>query len=283
MSQSVIERGLGRHKGKEEKTMKEREVINKIKSLRKIEPNENWVSLIKSEIFNNSQEETFSSFTYRFLFSKSMTTAFVTLGFVAFIFVSAQGAYPGDPLYSVKRATEKGNAIFVSQENKSDFNFRMANKRLEEISEILKRNQVEKLSLAIEELESAKNKIQNDFTRSVESKPRERKVEIAKGFASTILEMEDREELILGSLAVKVDDKKESIDSNKELAFLLIEDFEERSLTEEDELLLEEAKKFFEQGKYLLALRVIEQASQSEKDKEVENEKQNNNEEEKEN
>jgi len=255
--------------------MEEREIINKIKSLQKIEPNGNWVSLTKSEIFDNTQRESFSSFIFRSFFTKSAMTAFASLGFIALIFVSAQGSFPGDSLYPVKRAAEKGRIIFVSQENRQDFNIEMANKRLEEISEIVRRNQIEKLSLAIKELEAAKSEMQKDFARSVESKPKEEKVDIAKNFASTILKIEDREGLIFESLGVRVDENKGSL-NNKDLAFFLIQDLEERSLTEEDELLLKKSKEFFEQGNYSLALRFISQAGQpTEEDSEDEKNEKN--------
>ncbi len=152
----------------------------------------------------------------------------------------------------------------------------MGDNNYNKISEIIKRNQIERLSLAVDELESMKAEMQKDFARSVENKPREEKVEIAKNFASTILEIEDREELLLGSLGVKVDEKREPASNNKELAFLLIEDLEERFLTEKDELLLKEAKEFFEQGNYSLALRTVSQAGQQEENGDVESEDEEN-------
>ena len=240
--------------------MEKKDLVSKLKSLQEIKPESNWVSLTRSEIFDK-KEKSFSEFLTNKFFVKSSMTAFASLGLVAFLVISAQGAYPGDTLYPVKRMTEKGKMAFLSQEAKQDFNLLLTQKRLEEVSEMVKRNQIEQLSLAVEELESVKSKIEKGFARSVENKTREEVVAMTRDFAPTLLEIEDEKEMLLGPLGVRVE-RGDSSDTMKDSASFLIKDLEERDLTEKDELLLQEAKDLFEEKNYRSSLKTVLQVGQ---------------------
>ncbi len=240
--------------------MKEKEVINKIKSLKQIKPNKNWALLTKSEIFDRKEEVLFDPI--RHLLTRSTATAFASLGFVAFIFVSAQASFPGDTLYPVKKITEKGRMAILSETNRREYNMELTNRRLEEIAKVIQKDEIEKLSLAVKELESMKSEMQKDFSRSVKNKSKQETVEIAKNLAPALLEIEDKEELLLGALSVRMEDNKESASVSEKSVSILIEDLEERTLAEEDEILLQEAKQHFKDKNYSLALRTVLQVGQ---------------------
>ncbi len=250
--------------------MENNEIISKIKSLKKIKPDSDWVSLTKSEVFDNNDnvKKPFFSFDFENVFARSSITAVASFGLIILMVVSAQNASPGDYLYSVKRMTEKGKMMFVSQEDRSDFNTLMAYKRLNEISEIIKRNQIERLSLAIKELEEAKSEMQKDFAKSVENESKEEATKRAREFASNVLEIENEKEMLLGPLGVKVDDSESSFESSRYLLNFLIEDYEQRNLSKRNELLLKEAKDLLEQENYNSGLKVILQID-SERDMEI--------------
>ena len=183
-------------------------------------------------------------------------TAVASFALIALLIVSAQTATPGDLLYNLKRFSEKGQMALISPENQQEYNLLLANRRLDEVSELITRNEIEKLSAAIDELEKMKSKIQRDFAQSIESKPKEEAVEIARNFAPSILEIEDKEELLIGSLGVRAEDEISS-SAAKDLASLLIDDLKNRSLTEKDEELLESAIEYFENGNYRTSLRTL--------------------------
>jgi len=227
-----------------------KEIINQIESLREIKPDSFWVSSTRGKIFEEKE-----SFSFNF-FSKPAMATFATLSFVTVLMFSAQTANPGDTLYLVKKMTEKSRFALVPQESKQDLDFLLAHRRLDEVSEIVRKQEIEKLSLAIKELESVKSRMQKNFAQSVESKPREEAVKIAKNLAPAVLEIEDKEELLIGSLGV-VTDTNLSSSTAKELAFFLIQDYQERSLTEMDQVLFDKAVKEFENESYRSALRTV--------------------------
>jgi hypothetical protein len=233
--------------------MNEKELILKIQSLKKIKPNSTWVVSSKENIFKEQESLIFS---WQRVFVRPAMAGFASLGFIAALMVSAQTASPGDALYTIKKISEKSRMALTSQDNRQDMNLLLAHRRLDEVSEIIKKQEVEKLSLAIKELESVKERMQKDFAQSIEKKPKEEAIKIAKSFAPSLLEIEDKQDLLIGSLGVAVDTGLSS-NTAKELAGLLIEDYQERSLTEKDKELLERAKQEFETENYRTALRDV--------------------------
>jgi hypothetical protein len=244
--------------------MQEKDLILKIKKLKEIKPNSYWVSSTRETVFQAEERSAFSFFLQSF--SKPAMTTLASFGLIAVLTVSAQTASPGEALYHVKRITEKGRMALTSQDNKQDFNLLLAHRRLDEVSNIVKKNEIEKLSLAVKELESMKSKIQKDFVQSIESKPKEEVIKIARNFAPSVLEMEDKEDLLIGSLGVKVESELAS-STAKNLAELLIEDYQERSLTENDQKKLVQAQEDFSKENYRSALRnVLEIGQEREKE-----------------
>ncbi len=234
--------------------MQEKDLLSKIESLKEIKPDSHWAVLTREKIFDKKEEP----FVFPFLqmFGRPAVAAFASLGFAAVLFVSAQSAVPGDALYLVKRVSEKGQMALTSEEGKQDFNLLLAHRRLDEVSEIIRRNEINRLSSALKDLEMMKAKMHRDFAQAIESRPREEAIEIAKNFAPSILEIEEKEDLLMiDSLGVRIDEV--SSNAAKDLVSLLIEDFENRSLTEEDEILLEEAKTMFKEKNYRTALKSV--------------------------
>lgn len=156
----------------------------------------------------------------------------------------SQNALPGDPLFILKRVTEKGMAVFISEEGQPKRNMELANRRLEELNEIAEKNEVKKLAPAI-----------NEYQASVSAAAKRLvKVErINKDIVAQAKKLEENKEKVEGVLATKIDTEE----YDNALAGLVeneIKDLEERTLTDEQKEMLDEARVDLEAGNYAEAL-----------------------------
>lgn len=160
--------------------MTEKELIGKIRRLSQIKPSKDWASLTKNQILG--EEPKISFFPYFELLARikvlakpgsyfkpafaGLMTIFVLFG----VFSFAQNSLPGDILYSLKKIVEKGQAVFVSSDEKPVFQLKLANERLED----LVKAPVKNLAPTISEFqanisEAAKNiSDESDLTRILE-------------------------------------------------------------------------------------------------------------------
>ncbi len=164
------------------------------------------------------------------------------------VFSFAQNSLPGDILYSIKKLTEKGQAIFVSKEELPKYNLEIANKRLDELTEIAQTNQVKKLAPAIQEFQA-------NVSKAAESLARTKNSDVPK-IVSEIKKMKETKENIESSLATKFgDDEIRDLDSaSLQLIEREIKYLEGRTLTDPQKELLIQAKKDLESGDYEDAL-----------------------------
>jgi len=147
--------------------MKEKELILKIKALRNIKPDQNWVAFNKVEILGEEPKVNWISVLEFFpgLIYKHSRLAFASLiifGFVVSAFGFAQGALPGDPIYALKRISEKTCLAFVSERDLPQAQLAFANKRLEELNTIAQTNQVKKIAPAVQEFQANISKAAKD-------------------------------------------------------------------------------------------------------------------------
>ena len=221
--------------------MNETELIQQIKKLKEIKPRKDWVLLTKKEILR--EETKFELFPF---FRPVYAGLFLFL-FVVSVFQLSQRALPGDVLYPLKRISEKAQAIFVSDKELPKYNLELANKRLQELTQIAKKNEVKKLAPAINEFqanvsEAAKNlaKVQNVDKEIVEKAQR----------------LEENKEKVEGVLGTNIGDEeyKEYENSLAKLVENQIKDLEQRTLTDEQKEILAEVKLDFEAGNYTDAL-----------------------------
>ena len=217
------------------------ELIKKIQELKQIKPGKDWVVLTKSQILAEEPKVLF------FPFFKPVLATVTAFGILFGIFSLAQNSLPGDFLYSIKKITEKSQAVFVSEEEKPAFQFELANKRLEELTKIAQTNQVKKIAPAITEFQA-------DVSEAAKSLVKMKKVD-AELVAQT-KKLEENKESVEKVLATKI----ETEEYDQALAQLVesqIKDLEEGTLTENQGKLLEGAKENFEAGNYSQALEKI--------------------------
>ena len=174
----------------------------------------------------------------------SLIAVFIILG----AFGSAQNSLPGDILYTLKKAAQKSQAVFVSEKETPAFQLKLANDRLEDLAKAPAKN----LAPTINEFqanlsEAAKYIAKINATTSDQI--------IIKNIVKETKKLEENKQKI-ESLGVVLDNKGTS-EFNNALAKVvenLIKDLETRTLTGEKTEMVSQMKELFEQGKYSDAL-----------------------------
>src|SRR3989338_5497345 len=121
--------------------MREKDLIKQLKGLKEIKPRKDWVLLTKSQILSEPGRELetkISVFHWKLAFAP-MISVFIVIGLFGF----ANSTVPGDFLFPVKKVTEVVQVgLSLTSAEKSEVHLRLANRRLEELSEIAEANKV---------------------------------------------------------------------------------------------------------------------------------------------
>jgi hypothetical protein len=221
--------------------MTEAGLVKKIQVLKKIRPRKDWVVLTKSQILGEEPKILF------FPFFKPALATVTAFGILFGVFSLAQNSLPGDILYPLKKIAERGQAVFVSEEEKPTFQFELANKRLEELTEITQTNQVKKIAPAIEEFQA-------NVSEAAKSLVKVKKVD--EKIVAQTKKLEENKESIEKVLATRIE-IKEYDNALAQLVEGQIEELKNQSLTEAQQELLEGAEEDFEAGNYNQALEKI--------------------------
>jgi len=229
--------------------MTEAELIKKIKTLKEIKPRNDWVLLTKSQILGDVEVRP-QHFLFPF-FKPAYAGIFVVL-FLIGLFEFSQSAFPGEPLYFIKRASEKAVVSFTSQEQKSKVNLESANKRLEELNQIVQNNEVKKLAPTMSEFQA-------NVSEAAKNLVNVKKVD--EGLVAQTQKLEENKEKVEKVLATKIE-TEEYDNALSRLVEREIQDLRERTLNEEQTVTLQEAKADFEVGNYSEALIKILSLSQ---------------------
>ena len=244
--------------------MEEKDLIQKLTLLKEVKPRENWVIFAKSRILeqnlNLAQEEVgqeslgsrvghFVSYL-RYLEKPAFVftaLAFVVLGGVGYKI--SQNSLPGDALYPVRSVIEKattGSDALASLE--------VAQRRLEDLKRVVEENKVKNLSQATQEFNLRVAEVSKGLLQLVENEPDKalqasrELVQLQKGKAQI--------EQILGAAIGKKETSKLT-SATKILVEAELNDLVERTLTNEQEELLEEAIAAYQAEDYEAALEKI--------------------------
>jgi hypothetical protein len=215
-------------------------LISRLRELRNVKPEKEWVSSAKLSILGQEEKRTFLPFFQPALAGVTFALALLVFGF-------AQNSLPGDLLYSLKRVSEDGRMIFVSDQIREQINLEMANKRLTELALLAEKNETGRLPQAINEFQDSIAKLATDS--SDESDPVKNKEMVDK--------MANEMQTVMAYLGADIggeefEELKERTDT--EYVKYLIADMNERSLTESQQDVLKQMIKLAEQGEYLSAL-----------------------------
>jgi len=251
--------------------MQEKELINKLRELRQIKPRKTWVILAKNQILDNASVDNvnavkpvqkrswFTSLNLlpALIYQRKLAYAFATLLFAMVgIFGFAQYTVPGDVLFSVKKITEQSQTALIPKENQLKSNLEVANKRLNELTQVVKDNKTQNIAPAINEFQASISQATKSLINSINQKD----ITIsAKDIAVQIKKIEDGKKQ-LQTYGVNLETTSESKDLNNALDFLVqkeIDSLENTTLTEDQQKIADEVKSLYTDGKYLDALETI--------------------------
>jgi len=226
-------------------TLTDKELIGKIKELRHIEPKKEWVSFNKKSLLG--EEPSIMFFPYLKPAFAFLAVAFVLCGTtLGYSFVKS--SLPGDVLYVLRKTVHEGQAIFVSDDEKSAFQLGLANDRLQDLATAPIKN----VGPTIDEfqanmLEAAKSLSKMDISTS--------SVETIQKIVEETKKLEENKQKA-ESLGVFIGEDKTAEFENifKAIVANLISDLENRTLDEEKTDLLVRIKELFDQAKYSDAL-----------------------------
>ena len=238
--------------------MNDKELIGKIKELRSVKPSQDWVSFTKNRIlteekfgYQEQDASVFSVFRYKLALAP-LLGVFVVIGLFGF----AQSTIPGDFFFSVKKMTETVQVGLTSIAEKPKVQLQLANRRLEELSRIAESNRTGNLAPAIEEFQASVAEAARDLAAmgNVTSSDQIVLKELIEE-SRKLSEGKERVESVLGTKIGDTEELETALGSlEKKTAEYLIEDLENRTLSEGYQEKLEEAKENFDAGDYQEAL-----------------------------
>lgn len=173
------------------------DVISQLKSLKEVEPNENWVVSVREEILTNAPINDdldvnfiekpskldnlmyiYESISRKYKFVPSLASMSIVLLVGSFVTVTAaKTSLPGDPLYAVKIANESLMLAVTNDDDKPSVEMEIAGIRLEELTEVSKKasdagqqQKVEQLVKTFEEKVASANDKMSKISQKSEKK-----------------------------------------------------------------------------------------------------------------
>ena len=233
--------------------MTEAELIKKIKTLKEIKPRKDWVVLTKTQILGNVEVRP-QLFLFPF-FKPAYAGLFLFLLLIGLAEFS-QGALPGDPLYSLKRISERTQSVFVSKEEQPKLQLELTNKRLEELNKVAEANQVKRLAPALNEFETTKIAAKKEVVNSIKNKSGKEATKVAKDIASKLNEVNENEKKVYATLNIESTGGVEQT-AEKAVVEILIKDAKNSTLTEEQKTDLVKVEEYYKMGDYQEALNLF--------------------------
>jgi len=233
--------------------MTDTNLVRKIQLLKEIRPRKDWVLLTKSQILGKepSSIEQFSTFLRVFFRFKPAFATLVVLVILGGSFGLAQNSLPGDLIYPLKKITERGQAVFVSESELPKYNLEIANKRLEELTRIAQTNQVKKLAPAISEFQASVSKAAQNLAKIKEP---EKGYEAGKTVVVEIKKLEENKQKI-ETFGVVIGDAEEIENVMCQLVERDIKNL--GTLLEGQQESLRKAEEYLKEGKCTLAFEKI--------------------------
>ena len=236
--------------------MDEKELTTKLSLLRSIKPRENWVIFAKQRIFDEKKVyieparnpfamilDTISLFRY---LGKPAYVLPILLVFVfgGVAFQASKNSLPGDMLFSVRSVIEKATMS----------NLELAQKRLGDLKTIAQENKVRNLSETIKEFKANVGEVSKNIAGLVD---KEHGKALQAGLELVQLQKDKAAiEQVLGA-ALDGDTEKELKSATKYLVENELEDLLTRTLTEEQQGLLEEGISAYQAEDYETALEKV--------------------------
>ncbi len=237
--------------------MTEKQLIEKIRQLRQIKPKEDWVFLTKSQILGEEMEISPNPRFSFFSFFRPLYAGIFSFLLLAGLTVFSQNALPGNPLYSLKRITEKARIVFAPKGEQLKIQLELANKRLGEINRVAKENKMKRLAPALKEYEITKNAAKKEVAEYIRNKPEKEAIKVAKASAKQLGIINKKQTRTFASLDItpkEVAPQKSNQEDNKIIVEYLIKGAQSSILTDQQKTDLEDVKKYYKMKEYEKAL-----------------------------
>lgn len=248
--------------------MEETKLIENLKKLQSIKPRTEWAALTKTQIFEQKtvlknvevRAEKAGFFNVLNSIPALIYQRKLAYSLAAFLFIFlgafgfAQYTVPGDSLFLVKKMTEQSQIAFKGDQLK--YAFETANKRLNDLTQVVKENRTENIEPAMKEFQASISQAAKNLVANITKKDNQSIKEIAM----EVKKIEDTKKE-LQTLGVNLEGTDETKELSNALAPLIqreIEDLEKNeSLTKEQTEKIKEIKDLYEKGEYYTALEEI--------------------------
>lgn len=236
--------------------MNEKDLIQKIQTLKHIKPSENWAVLTKERILSKrfKQKEVIGLKGYieffKFIFShKYATSSLIALVVVAGLFAFAQNSAPGDPLYSLKKTVEQTQLSLMSEEAKTGFVLSQANDKLENLAKIAQTKQTKKIAPAMSEYKASVAEVARKLSG-------EENQDSIKEIAAEVKKLSTKENEIK-SLGVEIGDNAELDSALIQTIMKEVANLENKPLSDGQKEILKHVVEEAQTGRYASALEMI--------------------------
>lgn len=227
-----------------------------IKKLNQIKPRQEWVSLLKSEIMNSAEERQVNIIERKtsvaeiisgIIFQKKFAYASMTLLFmVVGVFGFARYTMPGDIFYPVRKMAEQTQQTPLQ----------IAYNRSEDLVRVASKNKTQNLAPAINEYKASISDAVKNLTDSL---AQDSGTESMNEIINEVIKIKENQKN-LQVLGVNVGNEDEISELTNLLSTIVknqIADFEDSTLTEEQQEVLAQVKELNDQEKYSEALELI--------------------------
>lgn len=240
----------------------EKDLINRIKALKEIKPDNEWAVLCKARIIGKTPERKLSVFGWlggiSFQYRMALAGLLLFAGAGGGVFSMAQNSLPGDALYSFKKIGERGIALITGNAGNPEANLLLAAKRLEEIDIISQKNLIKNLPAAFYEYKTAKTAAKKEVAELVQKNP-QKAGEIVKEAGLAMKNIGDKEKEVYAVLGLEpeVDMVQEiaEADFDKTIIGSLIDYFKDgTAMTDEQAADLQTVKEIYANGEYSRAI-----------------------------
>jgi len=241
--------------------MNTKELENTIKQLKEIKPNQEWVSLLKSQILNPAEQKQVIEVVEMpekkvgiidiisgMIFQNKFAYATATLVFmVVGVFGFVNYTMPGDMFYPVKKIVEQ---------TQSQTTLQIAYNRSEDLVKVVKENKIQNITPAITEFKASISDAVKNLTNSLSN-------DNSKDSVVAVLEEVkkiQKNQKELETLGISISGTEEMSELDSVMAIIVedqIADLELATLTEDQEQVLIDAKDLFEQKMYSESLEKI--------------------------
>jgi len=231
----------------------EKELIGKIRELRQIKPRKDWVVLTKTQILGQEETPKFELFPF---FKPAYAGLFFLL-LLAGLIEFSQGALPGDPLYSLKRITEKAQAVFVSKEEQPKLQLELTSKRLEELNKVADANRVKRLAPALNEFQKTKIVAKKEILDSIKNKSEKEAIKVVKEVAPELNKINEKQNKVYLDLGIGESREESDQTTEKAVVEILINDAKNSTLTEEQKTDLAKVEEYYKSGDFQEAFQLF--------------------------